>query len=43
VDSKKGKLYRVRVGPYPDREQAKRVAAKISSEEKFSAWVAPAE
>jgi DedD protein len=43
VDSKKGKLYRVRVGPYPDREQAKKVAAKISSEEKFSAWVAPAE
>jgi cell division septation protein DedD len=43
VESKKGKLFRVRVGPYADKEQAKKVAAKISSEDKRQAWVAPAE
>ena len=43
VESKKGKLFRVRVGPYSDKEQAKKVAAKISSEDKRQAWVAPAE
>ncbi len=43
VETKKGKLFRVRVGPYTDREQAKRIAAKISTEEKRQAWVAPAE
>jgi cell division septation protein DedD len=43
VESKKGKLFRVRVGPYTDKEQAKKVAAKISSEDKRQAWVAPAE
>jgi len=41
VDSKKGKLYRVRTGPYPDRAQAKKAAAKISAEFKQKAWVAP--
>lgn len=43
VETKKGKLFRVRVGPYADKEQAKKIAAKISSEEKRQAWVAPAE
>ena len=41
VDSKKGKLYRVRTGPYPDKAQAKKAAAKISAEFKQKAWVAP--
>jgi cell division septation protein DedD len=40
VDSKKGKLYRVRTGPYPDRAQAKKAAAKISADFKQKAWVA---
>jgi cell division septation protein DedD len=40
VDSKKGKLYRVRTGPYPDRVQAKKAAAKISADFKQKAWVA---
>jgi cell division septation protein DedD len=39
VDSKKGKLFRVRTGPYPDRAQAKKVAAKISADFKQKAWV----
>jgi hypothetical protein len=43
VDSSKGRMYRVRVGPYADRDQAKKAAAKISAEEKHAAWVAPAE
>lgn len=43
VETKKGKLYRVRVGPYTDKDQARKVAAKISSEEKRQAWVAPAQ
>ena len=41
VESKKGTLFRVRLGPYPDRAQAKKAAAKISSEFKQKAWVAP--
>jgi cell division septation protein DedD len=41
VDSSKGKLYRVRTGPYTDRTQAKKVAAKISADFKQKAWVAP--
>jgi cell division septation protein DedD len=40
VESKKGKLYRVRTGPYPDRAQAKKAAAKISADFKQQAWVA---
>jgi len=40
VDSKKGKLYRVRTGPYPDRAQAKKAAEKISAQFKQKAWVA---
>ena len=41
VDSKKGKLYRVRTGPYSDKAQAKKAAAKISADFKQKAWVAP--
>lgn len=41
VESKKGRLYRVRTGPYPDRAQAKKAAAKISAEFRQKAWVAP--
>jgi DedD protein len=41
VDSKKGKLYRVRTGPYADKTQAKKAAAKISADFKQKAWVAP--
>jgi septal ring-binding cell division protein DamX len=40
VESKKGKLYRVRTGPYPDLAQAKKAAAKISADFKQKAWVA---
>jgi DedD protein len=40
VDSKKGKLYRVRTGPYADRAQANKAAAKISADFKQKAWVA---
>ncbi len=42
VDSSKGKMYRVRLGPYPDREQARKLAEKISGEFHQKAWVAPA-
>jgi cell division septation protein DedD len=41
VESKKGTLWRVRVGPYADKEQAKKAAAKITAEFKQKAWVAP--
>jgi DedD protein len=41
VESKKGTLWRVRVGPYADKEQAKKAAAKISADFKQKAWVAP--
>ena len=41
VDSPKGKLWRVRIGPYPDRAQANKAAAKITVEFRQKAWVAP--
>lgn len=41
VPSKKGTLWRVRVGPYPDAAQAKKAASKISAEFRQKAWVAP--
>jgi len=41
VESKKGTLWRVRVGPYGDKDQAKKAAAKITTEFKQKAWVAP--
>ncbi len=43
VDSSKGKMYRVRLGPYADKEQAKKLAARISAEFHRTAWVAPAQ
>lgn len=43
VDSSKGKMYRIRLGPYADKEQARKLAAKISSEFHRTAWVAPAQ
>lgn len=43
VDSSKGKMYRVRLGPYPERDQARKLAAKISAEFHKTAWVAPAQ
>jgi cell division protein FtsN len=43
VDSSKGKMYRVRLGPYADKEQAKKLAAKISAEFHREAWVARAQ
>ena len=42
VDSSKGKMYRVRLGPFPDKEQAHKLADKISAEFRKKAWVAPA-
>jgi DedD protein len=41
VDSKKGTLWRVRVGPYADKDLAKKAAAKITAEFNQKAWVAP--
>ena len=43
VDSSKGKMYRVRLGPFSDKEQAKKLAEKISTEFHKAAWVAPAQ
>ena len=43
VDGKNGKMYRLRLGPYPEKEQAKKIAAKISAEFKRQAWVGPEE
>jgi len=37
------RLFRVRLGPYPDRERARRAAEKISDDFHRQAWVAPAE
>ncbi len=41
VESKKGTLWRVRVGPYAEKDQAKKAAAKITAEFNQKAWVAP--
>ena len=38
----RGTVYRVRVGPYPTREDAARAAAKLKSEEKVNPWIVPA-
>lgn len=43
LDSSKGKMYRIRLGPYADKEQARKLAAKISAEFHRAAWVAPAQ
>lgn len=42
VHGPKGSLYRVRVGPYRTREDASRVADRLSRQEKVKAWIAPA-
>lgn len=38
----KGTVFRVRVGPYGSREEASRVAERLSREEKAKAWIVPA-
>jgi len=40
VDSKKGKLYRVRIGPYATRALANKAAAKVNADFRQKAWVA---
>jgi len=40
VESAKGTLWRVRIGPYADHAQAKKAAAKVTAEFKQKAWVA---
>lgn len=37
----KGPVFRVRVGPYPAREEAERVAEKLSQKAKGKPWVVP--
>ncbi len=37
----KGKIYRVRVGPYGSREEASRASDRLSREEKVKTWIAP--
>jgi DedD protein len=37
----KGTVYRVRVGPFPRREEAARAAARLSAEEKTETWIVP--
>ncbi len=37
----KGKVYRVRVGPYSRREEAERASERLSKEEKVRTWIAP--
>ena len=38
-DAKGRMLYRVRVGGYPTREEAKRVAVRLESEERLKTWI----
>ena len=37
----KGKVYRVRVGPYATREEAEKSAARLKTREKLQPWVVP--
>jgi cell division septation protein DedD len=37
----RGKVYRVRVGPYRSREEAARVATQLKSTEKAEPWIVP--
>jgi cell division septation protein DedD len=37
----KATVYRVRVGPFPRREEAARAAARLSAEEKTETWIVP--
>jgi hypothetical protein len=43
VAARRGRMYRVRLGPFRDKERAKDVAERVSSEFHRDAWVAPAE
>lgn len=36
-----GRVYRVRVGPFPTREEAERVAERLKTREKLQPWVVP--
>ena len=38
----RGKVYRVRVGPYRSREEASRAATLLQTREKVSPWIVPA-
>lgn len=40
-EGSKGKIYRVRVGPYASREEALRASDRLSREEKVKTWIAP--
>lgn len=40
-EGSKGKIYRVRVGPYASREEASRASDRLSREEKVKTWIAP--
>ncbi|MGH9315821.1 MAG: SPOR domain-containing protein [Thermoanaerobaculia bacterium] len=42
VPGPKGTLYRVRVGPYRNREEASRAAERLSRLENVKAWIVPA-
>ncbi len=37
----KGRVYRVRVGPYATREEAEKAAARLTTREKLQPWVVP--
>jgi len=37
----RGIVYRVRVGPFPRREEAARAAARLTAEEKTETWIVP--
>jgi DedD protein len=43
VDTSKGERFRVRVGPYPDREKANRALAQLAADEHVKGWIVPAE
>jgi len=42
VPGPKGRLYRVRVGPYRTREEASRAAERLWRQERVKAWIVPA-
>ena len=40
-DTPRGKVYRVRVGPYRSRDEAARAATELKSREKVEPWIVP--
>jgi cell division septation protein DedD len=36
-----GRVYRVRVGPFPNREEAQKAASKLKAREKLEPWIVP--